>query len=145
MIVTSVRLNWFKKCVENERSSKLKRLSYDLEKGFAICFKDQCLARLKQSFSLFPPRRLLIWAVNSSIAQSHYCISNDVKAKCQLLSRKFYGQMALFASAFAKPMKIRGRLFLFDKSIKCFARLFFKVIWTSLYVSCSLIWLRWSF
>ena len=29
--------------------------------------------------------------------------------------------MTLFAAAFAKPMKIRVRLFLFDKPIKCFA------------------------
>ena len=99
----------------------LERLSYDLEKVFAICFTDQCLARLKQSFSLFPPRKLLIWAVNSSIAQSYYCISNDVKAK---LSRKFHGEMTLFATVFAKPMKIRARLFFFDKPIKCFAFLF---------------------
>ena len=99
----------------------LKRFSYDLEKVFAICFKDQCLARLKQTTSSFPPRKLLIWAVNSSIAQSHYRISNDVKAK---LSREFHGEMTLFASVFAKPMKIRARLFLFDKPIKCFAFLF---------------------
>ena len=103
---------------------QLERLSYGLEKVFAICFTDQCLARLKQSFSLFPPRKLLIWAVNSSIAQLHYCISNDVKAKCRSLSRKFHGEMTLFASAFAKPMKIRARLFLFDKPTKCFAFLF---------------------
>ena len=31
------------------------RLLYDLEKVFAICFMDQCLARLKQILSLFPP------------------------------------------------------------------------------------------
>ena len=68
----------------------IERLSCDLEKVFAVCFTDQCLARLKQSFSLFPPRKLLIWGVNSSIAQSHCCISNDVKAK---LSRKFHGEM----------------------------------------------------
>ena len=110
----------------------LERLSYDLEKVFANYFTDQDLARLKQSFSLFPPRKLLIRAVNSSIAQSHYCISNDVKAK---LSRKFHGEMTFFASMFAKPIKIRARLFLFDKPIKCFGfvyvlflRLFFKVI-----------------
>ena len=102
-------------------SSLIERLSYDLENVFAICFTDQCLAKLKQSFFLFPLRKLLIWAVNSSIAQSHYYISNDVKAK---LSRKFHGEMTLFASAFAKPMTIRARLFLFDKPIKCFAFLF---------------------
>ena len=101
-------------------SSRLGPLSYDLEKVFAICFTDQCLARFKQSFSLFP-KKLLIWTGNSSIAQSHYCISNDVKAK---LSRKFHGEMTLFASAFAKPMKIRARLFLFNKPIKCFTFLF---------------------
>ena len=61
------------------KMNHIERLSYDLEKVFAICFTDQCLARLKQSFSLFPPRKLLIWAVNNTIAQSHYCISNDVK------------------------------------------------------------------
>ena len=77
--------------------------------------------KIKQSFSLFPPRKPLIWAVNSSIAQSHYCISNDVKAE---LSRKFHGEMTLFASAFAKPMEIRARLFLFDKPIKYFVFLF---------------------
>ena len=49
---------------------KIERLSYDLDKVFAVCFTNQCLARLKQSFSLFPPRKLLIWAVNTSIAQS---------------------------------------------------------------------------
>ena len=32
--------------------------------------------------------------------------------------------VTLFASALAKPMKIRARLFLFDKPIKCFAFLF---------------------
>ena len=84
----------------------------------AICFTDQFLARLKQSFSLLRPRKLLIWAVNTSIAQSHYCISNDVKAK---LSRNFRTEMTLFASTFVKPMKIRVHLFLFDKPIKCFA------------------------
>ena len=68
----------------------IERLSCYLEKVFAVCFTDQCLARLKQSFSLFPARKLLIWGVNSSIAQSHCCISNDVKAK---LSRKFHGEM----------------------------------------------------
>ena len=92
----------------------IERLSYDLGKMFAICFTDHCLARLKESFTLFQPRKLLIWVVNSSIAQSHYCISNGVKAK---LSRKFHGEMTLFASAFGKPMKIGARLFLFDKSI----------------------------
>ena len=60
----------------------VERLSYDFEKVFAVCFTDQCLARLKQNFSLFPLRKLLIWAVNSSIAQSHYCVSNDINAKC---------------------------------------------------------------
>ena len=55
----------------------LRGLSYDLEKVFAVCFTDQWLVRLKQRVFLFPPRRLQIWAVNSSIAQSHYCISND--------------------------------------------------------------------
>ena len=96
----------------------IQHLSYEL------CFTDQCLARLKESFSLFPPRKLLIWAVNSSIAQSHFCISNDVKAKCRSLSRKFHGEMTLFAFAFAKPMKIRACLFLLDKPIKSFASLF---------------------
>ena len=105
-----------------ERCLNIERLSYDLEKEVAVCFADQCLARLKQNFSLFPPKKLLMWEVNSSIAHSHYCISNDVKAK---LSRKFYGEtVTLSASAFAKPMKIRARLFLFDKPIKCFAVLF---------------------
>ena len=110
------------------RTQSLERLSYDLEKVFTICFTDQCLARLKQSFSSFPPRKLLICVVNSSIGQSHYCISNDVNAKS---STKFHGENTLFASAFAKPMKIRARLFLFGKPIKCFALLFtpcFKVI-----------------
>ena len=92
---------------------------------FAICFTDQCLPRLKQSFSLFPQRKLLIWAVNSSIAKSHYCISIDVKVKCRSLSRKFHGEMRLFAFAFAKPIKIRTRLFLFDRPNKCFAFLLF--------------------
>ena len=91
---------------------------------FAICFTDQCLARLKKTLSLFPPRKLLIWAVNSSIAQSHYCISNDVKAKCRWFSGEFHGEITLFVSAFAKPMKIRARLFLFDKPIIFFAFLF---------------------
>ena len=93
---------------------------HDLEKVFEICFTDQCLARLKQSLSLFPPRKLLTWAVNSSIP--HFCILNDVKAK---LSGKFHGETTLFASAFARPMKIHGRfVYLFDKPIKCFAFLF---------------------
>ena len=64
---------------------------------------------------------LLLCVVNISIVQSHYCISYDVKAKCRSLSRKFHGEMTLFASAFAKLMKIRARLFLFDKPIKCFS------------------------
>ena len=97
-------------------NTSLERLSYDLEKVFAICFTDQSLVRLKLSFSLFPPRKLQIWAVNNSIAQSHYCISDDVKAKLS-----FHGEMTLFASVFAKPMKIRTRLFLLDRPIKCFA------------------------
>ena len=101
-----------------------------LNKFFPICFTDQCLARLKQSFSLFTPRKLLICAVNSSIAQSHYCISNDVKAKP---SGKFHGKMTLFASVFAKPMKIRARLFLFDKPIKCFAFLFALCFYVSVF------------
>ena len=116
--------------------SMIERLSYDLEKLFVICFTDQCLARLKQSFSLFPPRKLLIWAVNSSIAQSHYCISNDVKERCRSLSRKFHEEMTLFASAFAKGMKLRARLFLFDKPIKCFAFLF---------TFCFYIYFSWSY
>ena len=33
-------------------------------------------------------------------------------------------EMTLFASAFAMPMNICARLFLFDKPIKCFAFLF---------------------
>ena len=72
------------------------------QKVFAICLTDQCLARLKESFSSFPPRKLLIWAVDRAIAQSHYCISNDVKVK---LSRKFHAETTLLASAFAEPMK----------------------------------------
>ena len=59
--------------------------------------------------------------MGSSTTQSHYCYSNDVTAKCRSLSRKFHGEMTLFASAFTKPMKTRARLFLFDKPIKCFA------------------------
>ena len=59
--------------------------------------------------------------MGSSIAQSPYCLSNDVKAK---LSRKVHGKMTLFASSFDKPMKICARLFLFDN----FLRLFFKAI-----------------
>ena len=73
----------------------------------------------------------------SSIAQSHYCISNDVKAK---LSRKFHGEMTLFASAFTKPVKIR--FFLFDKPIKCFAFLFtfrFYVCFSRSYESRSIV------
>ena len=103
----------------------LERLSYDVRNLVSpICFTDQCLARLNQSFSLFPPRKLLIWAVQRSIAQSHYCISNDVKAKCPSLSREFDGETRIFASAFAKPMKIRTRSFLFNKPIKSFNYLF---------------------
>ena len=50
--------------------------------------------------------------------------------------------MTLFASSFAKPMNIHARLFLFDEPIInvlhflftfCFLRLFFMVIWKSLY------------
>ena len=111
---------------------------------FAICFTDQCLPRLKQSFSFFPPRKLLIWTVNSSIAQTHYCISNDVKAK---LSRKFHGEMTLFAFAFLRPMKIRACLFLFDKPIKCFTFLFtfcFHVCFSRSYESRSIRHKVWS-
>ena len=85
---------------------------------FAICFTDQCLARSKQSVSLFPPRKQF----DCSITLLHK--SDDVKAKCRSLSRKFHGEMTLFASAFANPIKIRARLFLFDKPIKCLAFLF---------------------
>ena len=115
------------------------RLSCDLEYLLAVCFTDQCLARLKQSFFLFPPRKLLIRAINSSIAQSYYCISNDVKEKCRSLSRKFHGEMT-YASAFAKPMEIRALLFLFSKPIKYFAFLFtfcFHVYFSRSYESCS--------
>ena len=92
-----------------------------LKKVFAFCFTYHRLARLKQSFSYIPARKFLIWAVNSSIAQSNYCISNDVEAKCRSLSRKFHRGMTLFASAFAKPMKSRCRLFSSNKPIKCVA------------------------
>ena len=34
----------------------LERFSYDLEKVFAICFKDRCLARLKQNHLLIPAK-----------------------------------------------------------------------------------------
>ena len=84
-----------------------------------------------------PWKILIILAVNSLIAQSHYFISNDDKAK---LCRKFHGNMMLFASAFAKPMKIQAHLFLFNKLIKCFAFLFmfcFYVYFSSSYESCS--------
>ena len=77
---------------------------------------------------------------NSSNVQSHYCTSNDVKAKCKSLSRKFHGQMTLFASAFAKPMKICARLFLFDKPIKCYAFLLtssFYIYFSRSHESCS--------
>ena len=47
--------------------------------------------------------------------------SNDVKAKCRSLSRKFHGEITLLVIAFAKPMKIRAPLFLLIKPIKCFA------------------------
>ena len=102
------KTNITKKC----KTRAIERPSNDLEKVLAICITDQCVARLHQSFSLFPPRKLLVWAVNSSIAQSHYYNSNDVKAKCRSLSRKFHGEMTLFASAFAKPMKISACFFL---------------------------------
>ena len=55
------------------------------------------------------------------MAQAHYCISNDVKAK---LYSKFHGEITLFASASAKPMKIHVRLFFSNKPITCFAFLF---------------------
>ena len=50
--------------------------------------------------------------------------SNDVKAKCRSLSRKFHGEMTFFTSAFAKPMKNRAHYFLFEKLIRFFAFLF---------------------
>ena len=62
------------------------------------------------------------------------------QAKCRSLSRTFHGEMTLFASAFAKPMKIRARLFLFDKPINCSAFLFtfcFHVYFSRSYESCS--------
>ena len=89
-----------------------------LKKCSQFASRTKGLVRLKQTFSLFPPRKLLVWAVYSLITQSHYCISNDVKAK---LSRTFHGEMTLFASVFAKPMKIRAHLCSFDKPTKCFA------------------------
>ena len=98
-------------------SCLFEQLSYDLEKVFTLCFTDQCLARLKQSFSSFPPRKLLI--------------PN---------SRKFHGKMSLFVFAFAKPMKIRAPLFLFDKPINRFAFLFsfcFYVYFSTSYERCS--------
>ena len=69
------------------------------------------LGSVKTRLLLIPAKETPNMAVNSSIAQSHYCNSNDVKAKCRSLSRKFHGEMTLFESAFAKPMKIRARFF----------------------------------
>ena len=89
----------------------LERLSYDLEKVFAVFFTDQCLARLKQLLHIPAKETPNMGSNYSSISQAHYCISNDVKAKCQSLSRKFHGEMTLFASAFAKPMKIHDVCF----------------------------------
>ena len=66
--------------------------------------------KIKTTFLLIPAKETPNMGSKQSIAQSHYCISNDVKAK---LSRKFHGEMTLFASAFAKPMKIRARLLVF--------------------------------
>ena len=49
--------------------------------------------------------------------------------------------MTLFASAFAKPMKIRACLFLFDKPIKCFFFTFcFYVYFSRSYESRSIRW-----
>ena len=76
---------------------------------------DQCLARLKQTL-LIPAKETPNKGSKQFDFPSHDCISNDVKAK---LSRKFHGEMRLLAFVFAKPMKIRARLFLFDKPIKC--------------------------
>ena len=72
-------------------------------------------------------------------------LSNDVKAKCRSLSKKFHGEMTLFTSASAKPMKIRAHLFLFDKPMKCFAFLFtlcFKFSFSRSYESRSNILLK---
>ena len=123
----SLCIKRIKRTILCKHGIKIERLSCDLIKVFAICFMDQCLARLKQSFSLFPPRKLLIRVMNSSVAQSHYCISNEVKTECRSLSWKFHGELTLFASAFAKPMKIGAPLFSFDKPIERFAFLFHSV------------------
>ena len=67
-------------------------------------------------------------------------LANHITAfqKCRSLYRKFHGEMTLVASAFAKPMKIRARLFLFDKPIKCFAFLFSRSYESRCYMHCSL-------
>ena len=87
-------------------------------------FHGPMFGKIKTKLLQIPAKEPLIWAVKCSVAQSHHCTSNDVKAKCRSLSRKFHGEMKLFASAFAKPMTIRARLLLFDKPIKCLAFLF---------------------
>ena len=68
--------------------------------------------KIKTKLLFIPSKEL------GSIAQSHYRISNDVKAKCRSHSRKFRGKMTWFPSAFAQPMKIRARSFLLGKPIK---------------------------
>ena len=93
--------------------------------------------KIKTRPLLIPAKETPNMAVNSSIVQSHYWISNDVEAK---LCRKFHGEMTLYASAFANPMKIRARLFLFDKQIECFAfslTICFYVYFSRLYESRS--------
>ena len=57
-------------------------------------------------------------------------------------------EMTLFASAFAMPMNICARLFLFDKPIKCFAFLFtfcFYVYFSRSYESRSILALKQCF
>ena len=51
------------------------------EEVFAVCFTDQCLTRLEPTFSLFLPRKLLICAVNSSIARSHLFTAFQMMSK----------------------------------------------------------------
>ena len=101
----------------------LERLPHDLEKGFRNLFQGPVFGKIKTKLLLIPAKETTnMGSKEFDCPMTLLHKLNDLTAKCRSLSRKFYGEMTLFASAFAKPMKIRS--FSLDKPIKCFAFLF---------------------
>ena len=115
--------------------NRLERPSYFLEtKSVRNLFHGLMFGKIKRKHLLIPAKETRnIWAVDRAIAQSHYCISNDVKAK---LSRKFHAETTLLASAFAKPIKIFFRtisqLNVLHFCLRSAFTFIFKLIWKSL-------------